>query len=53
MTRQDLENWFDNAMLALSRLAEAAKQSDEMALYYAANRAWHELDAARLKDQAK
>ena len=51
MTRQDLENWFDNAMLALRNLSKAAKESDEMALYYAANRAWHELDAARLKDK--
>ena len=49
MTRQDLENSFDGAMLALRRIAREAKESDEMALYYAANRAWHELDAARLK----
>ena len=52
MTRQDLENWFDKAMLTLSRLAEVAKESDEMFLYSAANRAWHELDAARLKGKS-
>ena len=52
MTRQDLENWSDKAMLTLSRLAEVAKASDEMALYYSANRTWHELDAARLKGKS-
>ncbi len=51
MTRRDLENSFDAAMLALGRLAREAKESDETALYYAANRAWHELDAARLKGE--
>jgi hypothetical protein len=47
----DLENSFDAAMLALSILSKKTREADEMKLYYASNRAWHELDAARLSQK--
>lgn len=45
--KPDIDKLFDDAIRAVSKLSGAAKVMNKPDIYYAANRAWWELDAKR------